>query len=132
MPVSPLLQIRVPQEIVSLISRLAPPLRKKTRAGLDALLRNPAEGKPLRAELLGLWSLRVGRFRIIYLQVRSLKDTLRTCSTTGPVESPIGQSSKQRPCMYRVAGKILEVVAVGPRSRIYQETAERLAGLKKA
>jgi mRNA-degrading endonuclease RelE of RelBE toxin-antitoxin system len=41
-------------------------LKRKVRAGFDDLLRNPLEGKPLKAELAGLWSLRVGRFRIIY------------------------------------------------------------------
>ena len=51
----------------------------------------------MRAELQGLWSLRVGRFRIIY----------------------------------RVADKVLEIVSVGPRSAIYQETAEKLSRLKR-
>ena len=46
-------------------------------------LTNPHEGKPLRAELAGLWSLRVGRFRIIY---RWFEDILEIIAV-GPRES---------------------------------------------
>lgn len=48
------------------IRRLPPALKAKIRHGLDHLLKNPNEGKPLKAELTGLRSFRVGRFRIVY------------------------------------------------------------------
>ncbi len=57
---------KIPDDLKMFLSHLPPPLKGKIRASLDILLRNPNEGKPLRAELTGLWSLRVGRFRIIY------------------------------------------------------------------
>lgn len=36
------------------------------RAMLDALRDRPDIGKPLRRELEGFWSARVGRYRVIY------------------------------------------------------------------
>ena len=33
---------------------------------VDALREDPRLGKPLRRELEGLWSARVGRYRVIY------------------------------------------------------------------
>ena len=83
--------LKVSDDLKTFLSRLPPPLKSKIRTALDTLLQDPNEGKPLRAELTGLWSLRVGRFRVIY----------------------------------RVSGKILEVVAVGPRGSIYQDLAKR-------
>jgi len=59
-------RLRLPSELASFVAHLSPAIKRKIRDGLDALLGDPAEGKPLRAELAGLWSLRVGRFRIIY------------------------------------------------------------------
>ncbi len=56
---------------------------------MDHLTREPFAGKGLQAELAGLWSLRVGAFRIVY-------------RVTG--------------------GQRLEIVSVGPRDRIYEET----------
>jgi mRNA-degrading endonuclease RelE of RelBE toxin-antitoxin system len=55
------------------------------------ILDNPGCGKPPKGELTGLWSLRVGRHRVIY-----------------------------RP---DAAG--IELVAIGPRATIYEETALR-------
>lgn len=85
-------RLKLSKELVDFISRLAPVMKKKVRAGLEAVIENPHEGKPLREELAGLWTLRVGRFRIIY----------------------------------RVQDSFLEIVAIGPRELIYQETARRL------
>ena len=59
-------RLRVPSDLVGFISHLPPTVKQKVRNGLDAIVEDPHEGKPLRAELTGLWSLRVGRFRIIY------------------------------------------------------------------
>ena len=59
-------RLRVPHEVAALIRGLHPVLKRKVRAALEALIRNPREGKALRDELRGLRSYRVGRFRIIY------------------------------------------------------------------
>lgn len=56
---------------------------------MDAVAREPTSGKPLREELLGLRSFRVGKTRIIY-----------TLADTGDIE----------------------IVAIGPRKRVYEET----------
>jgi mRNA interferase RelE/StbE len=74
-----------------LIRRMHPDLKRKVRAALADILDDPHSGKPLRGELAGLWSLRVGRHRVIY-----------------------------RP---DAAG--VEVVAIGPRRTIYEDTALR-------
>jgi mRNA-degrading endonuclease RelE of RelBE toxin-antitoxin system len=83
------LRLKISQDLLQTISKLHPTLKKKVCSGFDCLLKNPYEGKALRAELIGLWSLRMGRFRIIY----------------------------------RISGKKLEIVSVGPRKSIYQEVA---------
>ncbi len=59
-------RLRIPHGVAALIRGLHPVLKRKVRAALAALLRNPHAGKALRNELQGLRSYRVGRFRIIY------------------------------------------------------------------
>ena len=86
-------KIRIPDDVASLLRSLHPNLKKKTRAALRILSTDPYVGKPLRDDLEGLKSYRIGRFRIIY----------------------------------RVsAKKQIEVVAIGPRKRIYEETLRLL------
>jgi mRNA interferase RelE/StbE len=83
----------VPGWLGELVRGLHPELKRKVRAGLDRIRSDPAAGKELRAELAGLRSLRVGRFRIVY----------------------------------RVApGRLIELVAIGPRRIIYEETVRLL------
>jgi len=82
-------KLRVPDEIVALISGCHPQLKRKIRAGLRAIVLEPEAGTSLKDELEGLRSYRISRFRIIYRI-----------------------SSKQ----------IIDVVAVGPRKTIYEET----------
>lgn len=85
----PVHRLQVPPAVVALVRDLHPELKKKVRAALDEILREPGCGKALRQELKGLHSLRVGRFRIIY----------------------------------RIAGdRQIDIVAIGPRERIYEET----------
>jgi mRNA-degrading endonuclease RelE of RelBE toxin-antitoxin system len=68
-------------------------MKRKVRAGLDVIRDDPAAGKELRDDLLGLRSLRIGRFRVVY----------------------------------RVAPeRIIELVALGPRRTIYEETLRLL------
>jgi mRNA interferase RelE/StbE len=81
-------KIRVPDDVAELIRAMHPHLKRKVRSSLKIILSSPNEGKPLRDELAGLKSFRVGRFRIVY---RDLK------------------------------GRV-EIVAIGPRERIYEET----------
>jgi mRNA interferase RelE/StbE len=75
-----------------LVRGLHPDLKRKIRAGLDALVKEPEAGKVLLDDLEGFRSFRVGRFRIIY----------------------------------RVGRDLIEIVAIGPRRTIYEETLKRL------
>ena len=59
-------QLRVPDDVASLIRGLHPDLERRVRSALDDVLADPGIGKALRHELLGLRSCRVGRFRIVY------------------------------------------------------------------
>ena len=73
-----------------MVRRLHPDLKRKVRASLSAVARDPHVGKSLREGLKGLRSLRVGRFRIIFRIV-----------------------SEER---------MVEIVAIGPRATVYEET----------
>ncbi len=81
-------KLRIPYELAELIRHLHPRLKRKVRAVLQALVRDPLLGKALKDELEGLRSLRLGRLRIIY----------------------------------RSRGHYIEIIALGPRRTIYQET----------
>lgn len=81
-------QFRVPRHVAELIRGMHPHLKRKVRAALEQILVDPHSGKRLKDELSGLWSFRVGKFRVIY----------------------------------RFHEKRVELVAVGPRARIYEET----------
>ncbi|HNT29458.1 MAG TPA: type II toxin-antitoxin system RelE/ParE family toxin [bacterium] len=56
----------IPDELVALIWGMHPHLKKQVRAALRDILENSAAGKPLKAELAGLYSYRIGTYRIIY------------------------------------------------------------------
>lgn len=88
--------LRIPDTTVTLIRKMHPQLKKKIRAALDEIIHAPDCGKPLKLELAGLRSYRVGRFRIIY----------------------------------RLDLDIIELVAVGPRKTIYEETYRLITHLK--
>ena len=62
----PLRRLKVPSELTQFLRHLPPSRKQKVRNGLKLILEDPRAGKPLQAELTGLWSLAVGRFRIIY------------------------------------------------------------------
>ncbi len=57
---------RIPDEAAQRVRGLHPQLKRKIRAGIELLAREPFAGKALRAEYDGLRSLRVGRYRIVY------------------------------------------------------------------
>ena len=86
-------KLRVPNHVIVLIRNLHPHLKRKNGASLETILADPYSGKALKAELSGLWSFRVGRFRIIY----------------------------------RISIRQVELVAIGPRERIYQETFQLIS-----
>lgn len=58
--------LRVPEDVAALIRNLHPELKRKARAALETVLAQPDSGEPLRAELTGLQSFRIGKFRLIY------------------------------------------------------------------
>jgi mRNA interferase RelE/StbE len=88
----PRLTLKVPSTLRDLIRKMHPNLKRKVRSALTDILDNPECGKPLVGELKGLWSLRIGRHRVVY-----------------------------RP---DVAGA--EIVAIGPRKTIYEETTQHV------
>jgi mRNA interferase RelE/StbE len=87
-------RLRVPQALAALLRGLHPQIKRKLRGALESIAADPGRGKPLKEELAGLWSLRVGRFRVIYR-----------------VKSP----------------RHVDVIAFGPRERIYEETHRLIA-----
>ena len=86
---SPVYKLRIPDDVARLIRSLHPHLKQKIRSSLQAILADPHTGKALKDELVGLWSFRVSRFRIVYRII----------------------SSRQ-----------IDIIAIGPRERIYRET----------
>lgn len=61
-----LYKLRVPNEIADLIRNLHPQLIRKVKSALKLIISDPQAGKPLKADLKGLSSFKVGQFRIIY------------------------------------------------------------------
>jgi len=49
-----------------LVRHLPPDLKKKVKQALEEIVENPSSGKPLREELAGLNSYRIGNIRIVY------------------------------------------------------------------
>lgn len=83
-------RLRVPDTVADLVRSLHPLLKVRIKAAFKMIIDEPYCGKPLKAELEGLRSLRVKRFRIIYrLSIE----------------------------------KQIEIVAIGPRKTIYEETS---------
>ena len=62
----PASSLKVPAGIRGLIRRLNPDLKRKIKAALADILEEPTCGKPLKKELESYWSLRVGRYRVVY------------------------------------------------------------------
>ncbi len=59
-------QLDMDAETRVLTSHMAPVRKSQVREALHELREDPHLGKPLQEELAGLWSCRVGTFRIIY------------------------------------------------------------------
>ena len=58
--------LKVPPAVRDVIRQLPPLLKRKVRDALTDILKDTGCGKPLKRELEGYWSLRIGRHRIIY------------------------------------------------------------------
>jgi mRNA-degrading endonuclease RelE of RelBE toxin-antitoxin system len=52
--------------VADLVRQLPPARKRKVRAALDELLRDPELGEALERELVGLRRIRVGELRVIY------------------------------------------------------------------
>ena len=52
-----------------MIRGMHPDLKRKVKSALKLILENPSSGKPLKENLSGLSSCRIGRIRIIYRPV---------------------------------------------------------------
>jgi mRNA interferase RelE/StbE len=62
------------QEVVKAMRRLPKPVQRAVVEALVSLADQPRAGEPLTAELVGVWSLRRGDYRILYrIDVRSRK-----------------------------------------------------------
>ncbi len=59
-------KLKISDSLIQSIRKFPPTLKQKVRAALDAILNDYHIRKPLKEELFGMWSLRLGSFRIIY------------------------------------------------------------------
>ncbi|MBN1847465.1 MAG: type II toxin-antitoxin system RelE/ParE family toxin [Deltaproteobacteria bacterium] len=59
-------KLKVSDDLKKFILSLHPELKRKIKSTLKLLIVEPCSGKPLKDELEGLRSIRVGKFRIIY------------------------------------------------------------------
>ena len=57
---------RYTPEAAAKVRKLHPQVKQRVRAAVDRLVNAPFQGHPLPGELVGLRSLRVGKYRIIY------------------------------------------------------------------
>ena len=90
----PRYRLRVPDPVADSIRNLHPQIKRKLRESTAVLAANPGAGNALKDELAGLWSFRIGKFKLIY----------------------------------RIAdSRTLDLVAFGPRERIYEETYRLIA-----
>jgi len=58
--------LKTPTSVRHLIRHMHPNLKRKVRAALTDILANPDCGKPLKGELEGLWSFRIGQHRVVH------------------------------------------------------------------
>lgn len=63
---SGLYRLRIAHDVAALIRSLHPQIKKKIKASLEVIISDPGSGKPLKDELEGLNSFRVGKLRIVY------------------------------------------------------------------
>lgn len=66
-------QIYVTPHAAEGAKKLHPNIRKNIKEGLKALVKSPYKGKPLQQELYGFHSIRISRYRAIYIIKTDLK-----------------------------------------------------------
>lgn len=59
-------RLAVSEPLRETIRRLPPDLKKKVKLAFAEIIQNPDCGKPLKEELEGRFTYKVGKFRIIY------------------------------------------------------------------
>ena len=59
-------KLRIPEHVAEMIRGMHPELKRKVRAALKQILKEPTPGKVLKEHLNGLSSYRIGKIRIIY------------------------------------------------------------------
>ena len=60
------MRIRIPGGVADLVRSLHPQIKRKIRASLDEILKDPKSGKQLHGEHAAFRSFRIGKIRIIY------------------------------------------------------------------
>ena len=90
--------LRAAAAVTDPLRGLHPQIKRKLRAALAEIIADPYAGKALKDEIAGLWRFRVGKFRIVY--------RMRQSTTTN---------------------RCVDLVACGPRERIYEETYRLVA-----
>ena len=58
--------LKISEQAGRFYARLQGREQRRLAAAFDALQKDPRSGKPLRGELKGYWSYRVGVYRVIY------------------------------------------------------------------
>ena len=59
-------ELRLTNRFQRSFERLDKSVRKRVRESMSELAGNPHLGKPLKGELSGEWSLRIGEYRVLY------------------------------------------------------------------
>ena len=90
---TPRYRIETAKAVRDAIIHLSPHLKRRVKAAFRAIAGDPHQAKPLRDELIGLRSYRVGRNRLVL----------------------------------RIKGSVIEIIAFGPRSNIYERAAAELS-----
>lgn len=90
---TPRYRIEIAKAVRDAIVHLPPHLKRRVKAALRVIADNPHQAKPLKDELTGLRSYRVGRSRLVL----------------------------------RIKGSVIEIIAFGPRSNIYERAAAELS-----
>ena len=90
---TPRYRVETVKAVRDAIIHLPPHLKRRVKAAFRAIAGNPYQAKPLKDELIGLRSYRVGRNRLVL----------------------------------RSQDPVIEIIAFGPRSHIYERVATELS-----
>ena len=89
--------LRVPDDVAAVLKKLHPVIKSHIRSGLRTILHGPYSGKALKDELKGLRSYRVKRYRYRIIY------------------------------RVRLRKQHIDIITIGPRRIIYEETFRNLA-----